>query len=416
VSSISAAPDNQLTHSGVILILSNLIGAVLGFSLSIVVGRGLGEAAFGSWTFCLAWAAILTGLCEFGLDTLLTRDAARSQQDVNQLLFSSLAAKLILVTLTGAFVMLAAPSLGINPEVTSALRVVVLVTLAGVAYGSFSAVFRAFGWMQPILWLNVTGLLVQLIGSIWIIRTGGGVLFLIWMAALVDVSQLIAACVLWYIRIRIQGGGMRISRKGILERLKRALPFALAGAISVVQLRSSVLMLGYLRGQTEVGWFGAASRFSEAAKLIPYGIFGALYPAFATEKGAAHFRNFDFPLQALAVGLALALSLLAHPILLLSYGANFVPGVPVLIWLGTGLLPSLLNGMNELYLYAVGDEIYANRLRVISLLAQAGAGVLLIFKFGAAGAAISLMIGEITIWFPLRSRVRTLLGRVPLAN
>ncbi len=416
MSSIPLLRGRTLTRSSVILIASNLAGAALGFVLSIAVGRGLGEVALGNWTFCLAWAAILTALCEFGLDTLLTRDAARSPQNLNQLLMSSLAAKAILVTLTGGSMLLLAPELGIDPVVSSALRVVVLVTTAGCAFGSFSAVFRAQSWMEPILALNVGGLSVQLLGSIWIIRSGGGVLPLIWMAGIVDTAQLLGAVALWYLRIRKLGGELNFSRSMIFQRLKQALPFALAGAIGSAQLRSGPIMLGYLRGPLEVGWFGAASRFSEAAKLIPYGIFGALYPVFASEKDADHFNQINSILNILAAVLALGLCLLASPILLLSYGTNFLPGVPILVWLGVGILPSLSNGTRELYLYAVGDEAYANGLRVVALVVQLGAGVILVSYFGGAGLAVSLLLGEIAIWFPLRGRMRQRLNPLPAAQ
>ncbi len=81
----------------------------------------------------------------------------------------------------------------------------------------------------------------------------------------------------------------------------------------------------------------------------------------------------------------------------------------MLYWLAIGLLPSLLNGTIELYLYAAGDELYATRLRALSVIAQLGSGVALVYFFGASGAAISIVLGELAIWIQLNRRAKMIL-------
>ncbi len=396
----------KILQGGLYLVTSNLAGALLGFILSVVIVRGLGRTAFGTWTFCLTWAVLLSMVCEFGLDTLLTRDAARSPQNANQFLLNSLAAKACLMALAGSGLLWFAPLLGIDGDTITGLRIAVVIAAAVVPYGSFTAIFRARNWMLPILWLNVAGLVIQLILSIWVIMAGGSILGLIWIAGSVDVLQLITAMILWWIAIRPQAGRIQFSVNVIFQQMQPALPFAAAAAIGAFQLRSSVLLLGYLRGTTQVAWFGAASRFSEAAKLIPNGVFGALYPAYATDEGGSHFKKSNGTLQFLAVLLALTLCFLARPLLVLSYGPDFLPGVPVLICLGLGLIPTLLNDTNELYLYAAGEEVYANRVRFISMLIQVGSGIVLAQLLGATGVALSIALAESVTWYPLQRRAR----------
>lgn len=399
----------RLTQNSLLLIISNIGGAVLSFGISVLIGRGLGKDGLGHWTFVFAWVSVLSMICEFGLNSLLTREASRALTDSNKLLTASITAQFIFAGIVGISVWIFSPILAIDLETAIALRLAVFIAFVGIVYGSFTAVFRSVGWILPILCLNVIGLLVQLTWSLWIISSGGKLVGLIWVAFIVDVAQLFAAFVLWRMRIKPGGGAILISLPMAINMIRQAAPFAIAAAFAVIQMRSTVMMIGYLRDVSDVGLFGAALRWSESAKLIPNGIFGALYPAFATKQGMDYFRKFDPMLQALALCFALILCFLARPILILSYGSEYIQGTPILFWLGIGLIPSILNGITQSYLYAVGDEKYATKLRGTAVIVQMGTGLMLVYFWGATGAAISIALGEIAILLPLRRRIKIIM-------
>lgn len=171
------------------------------------------------------------------------------------------------------------------------------------------------------------------------------------------------------------------------------------------------MMVGYLGDTAELGLFGAASRWSESAKLIPNGIFGVLYPAFATKYGMDYYKRSVPIINVLAAGLVLTLCLFSGPILYLSYGAEYEQGSSILFWLGIGLLPSLLNGNMQSYLYATGEEKYATKMRGLVACIQILIGLPLVYFYGAVGAALSLLVGEIAIWLPLRKRMRMIMNK-----
>jgi len=413
ISSISQISLRRLTHGSLTLIISNLSSAALGFVLSLILGRGLGEAGFGRWTFCLAWASALTMLSQFGLNTLVTREAARDKGRANQVLIGGLVAQFLFSLLLGS-VLLFAPSLGFDPESSAGLRLTILLIVAGTVYSSLAALFRAFEWMLPILWLNVGGLLLQLPWSIQVLRSGGGVLELIIVAGEVQLIQLILAIALWWFTLRPIAGPLRVAPHAVGQMVRQSLPFAVAGLVGALQMRSSPLMLGYLHGAADVGWFGAAARFTEAAKLIPNGLAGAVFPALAASGSLAAgleahenlFRMFNRTLIVTALAAAIGLSLFSRLLIGLTYGPDFLEALWPLIWLAMGLIPNLINGGLELYLYANGDEVYVTWLGVVGVLVQVIASLPLILLFSASGAAIAMGLGEVAIWFPLRRRVR----------
>jgi O-antigen/teichoic acid export membrane protein len=411
--SIGQISLHRLTHGSLTLVVSNLSSAALGFVLSLSLGRGLGEVGFGRWTFCLAWASALTMLSQFGLNTLVTREAARDKARGNQFLIGGLVAQLLFSLLLGSG-LLFAPNLGFDSESSAGLRLTILLIVAGTVYSSLAALFRAFEWMLPILWLNVGGLHLQLPWPIQVLRSGGGVRELITVAGEVQVIQLVAALGLWWFKLRPVAGPLRVEPPAVRQMVRQALPFAVAGLVGALQLRSSPLMLGYLRGAAEVGWFGAAARFSESAKLIPNGIAGAVFPALAASGSLAAgleahenlFRMFNRVLVVTGFAAAIGLSLFSRLLLGLTYGPDFLQAVWPLIWLALGLIPNLINGGLELYLYANGDETYVTWLGIAGVIVQVIASLPLILLFGASGAAIAMGLGEAAIWFPLRRRVK----------
>ena len=105
------------------------------------------------------------------------------------------------------------------------------------------------------------------------------------------------------------------------------------------------------------------------------------------------------------------LCLFSRPILGLSYGLEYIQGAPILFWLGLGILPSLLNGTMQTYLYATGEENYATKLRGLAVCIQIIAGLPMIHYFGAVGAAIGLFMGEAVIWFPLQQKMRKIIDK-----
>ncbi len=409
---VTHRPWHRLAHSSLVLVLSRLIGAALTFAISVIIGRGLGETGFGQWTLSMAWASALSMLSDFSLNTLLTREAAKSRGQANALLLGSLLGKLPFLFVIGGGVTLTAPWLGESAEVVRALRVVIFLAGVSLAYGSFTALFRAFDWMAPILWLDTGGLLAQLAGAAWLVRAGAGSFELVLLVVGVQAAQLGLAILVWWTSVLSRGGPLAVSRALVKRMLIQSIPFAVGGAIGAVLIRSNTLLLGYLRSEAEVGLFGAAWRFSESAKLVPSGMFAAAFPAFSASAANAMregdeplFPIFNRVLFILSVLAALGLALFARPILALTYGSSFLSAAPTLVWLALGLVPSLMISGFELYLFAIGEERYVVRLDAVSAAVQVLASVPLILSFGAVGAAMGILIGRLVIWAPLWRRI-----------
>ncbi|MBC7875615.1 MAG: oligosaccharide flippase family protein [Anaerolineales bacterium] len=406
---------SHLMQNSLLLIVSNVSAAILNFSISILVGRELGQAGFGRWAFLLAWAAGLTMICEFGMNSLLTRKISNSSNSLNELLFSTLLIKIFFVTITGLVLWSMSPYLGIDIETSQGLRYVIFIVLNGVMYSSFTAAFRSHGLMVPIVLINISSILFQLLGTFWLLQIQSQILPLIQWVTFIGAVQLSSAFLFWSLHFGRSGGRVTTSIPVCISLLKASVPFAISGIIGAIQMRSSVILLGYIKNESAAGLFGSASRFTEAAKLIPNGIFDAAFPVFAKAGNGMEgqkllFRQINRVIFLYCIVVVIPLLFLSSYVIKWTFGQAFLPASPILIWLGISLFPTLSNAVIELYLYASGDEKFATWLGFVNVGVQLLASLPLMYFYGAVGAVIGVLLGEIAIWLPLKLRLRSLMS------
>jgi len=369
-------------------------------AISILIARGVGDAALGAYSLALAWNLTLAQFADLGMNTLLTRDLARQPADAAIYIRASLLAKAGLgVVLTVAF-LIAAPWLVQGDSAAAALQVGASLILLNAGYGTFTAVLRAAGRMMPILALNAGGLAVQTGLIAVLLALGGGVNSLVLAAVVVQAGQLLAA---WLVTRQIvpPSAPQAVDLPLLRRLLVSALPFAIAGIIGSVELRANLFMLGWMQEERVVGWYSAASRFTDGMRLAPNALFGALLPALTalTASGSHHALRRLFVRAQLALGgfgliLALAFTFVGPPLLVLVYGAPFAPAAPALSLLSWDLVPALWVGLLTLFLYAQEQERRVNLWLGLGLGVQVAAALALIPAYGAAGAAAASLVSD----------------------
>lgn len=388
----------RIAHNTAILLGVNLSSALFGLLISVAIGRALGSDGLGRYSLVMAWTFALGIFAEFGLNTLITRDVARNHERADQYLWSSSIAKIALSLALIAVLAAFAQSLTQESETVLALRLGAVLILLNAVYGSFTAIFRAFEHMTPILVLNLSGLVIQLAGTIALIANQQGVVALIALAVIVQALQLVAAFAFYRVAFP-RGAKNFVEPLLIAQMLRAAAPFAIAGIVGAIELRANFVLLGMLQDEHAVGLYSAASRFTEAAKFLPNAFFGAVFPAFATMGLDAenHFRRARRGIFLFAIGAAVALSILAHPILALTFGSAFENAQTTLVVLAWSLVPSLVNGLTLLFLYTRGGESFANKALALSLLFQLAVTIPFIRLFGAPGAAFGALFGDLAL-------------------
>ncbi len=390
---------STLGRNALILLMNNAGGAVLAFFISVLIGRQLGAAGLGQYAFIIAWVTPLTMLADFGLGTLITRDVARDPANAPRILHTANQALPLFATILLIAAWLVLRLSDLSPIISSGIALAALLILLDPWYGLYTALFRAFERMTPILVVNVGGLALQLILSSLALRQNAGLIGVIGVLIAVNVGQL-ALIWIWWRRSGCQTPYLPDSAPPIRTLIRRASPFALAAVIGALGVRLNVLLLEHLSGDVAVGWYSAASRFVEAGRLLPNAFFGALFPALSAlaarpDALIALFRRAALLLGALSVLLAACLTATAPLLLRLAYRDSFESAVPTLILLAWSLIPSVLHALVNVYFYSRGREGQVNRVSLGALIAQVGIGWLCISAWGAPGAALSVIVVEV---------------------
>ncbi len=387
-----------IRQNALILFINNAGGAGLAFLISILIGRGLGTVGLGQYAFVMAWVTPLTMLADFGLATLITRDVARDKAAAPGILHT---ANRMLPIIAGS-VLLATWGIllvaGLTPVLTLSILVAAFLVILDPWYGLYTALFRAFERMSPILYINIGGLLIQLALTVLAIAGKVGLVGVVLALITVNTGQLVVIW-FWWRRSPIRVPYAHQPAPAVRLLIQQAAPFALAAVIGALGARLNIFLLQRLADDSSVGVYSAASRFVEAGRLLPNAFFGALFPALAGLSARPVELNHLFwraarILGGLSMALALGLTVTAPLLLRLTYGAAFVAGSPALTVLAWSLVPSTLHALLNIYFYSLGQESLVNRVSVVALIAQAGIGSLAVLRWGATGAALAVIVVE----------------------
>lgn len=256
---------------------ARIVSVVLQFIAFAMLARGLSPAGFGIFTFGLAFGRLFSVITNFGFKQVVTRDAAQRPEDEPWLLSNFFYLRIVLGV--GAFAMLAGALAvtGYDPEQrTAALVAGTLLLLSSLE--SFTAALEI---RLRMTWVAIADVVeaVALFGAVVVLLgAGAGVIAFLWAyvasnvlhGAIVTVAALRTAPLAWR---------PRFDRWIPLARA--AAPLGLAAVLGIIYYQVDVAILARLKPAADVGEYGAAYRFLDAANLLPILMMTVLAPILA---------------------------------------------------------------------------------------------------------------------------------------
>ena len=391
------------------LLLTRLITQAQLVVFTVLVARSLGVAGFGQYAFVAALIFLGNVATTFGTDTLLIREVARTRQVNDGLIPAALWLQLALSVAWLIVIVGAADSFsGQSAEVVLALKVYSLSLIPLAFFTVFTAVLRAHERMDLYLLLNGLVAFIQLGGTWLVLQYGGNLLSLVIALNVVQLIAAVFAGLLCRIGLTTFRFHWQVARDRLMQVARLAWPFALLSVLAVIYQRLGVLMLSTLGTDAQVGVFAAAARVIEPLKMLHFAVLGALLPALArlatqpddlrqTQAATRLFQRSLLLLLAFSVLAALALSVLAQPIVPLLFGAGYAESVPALQILALSLIPYTVSACLSVQLVTQGKE---RRLLWATVIGLCAAGLLnrgLIPSYGSIGAALTVVSSEVIL-------------------
>jgi O-antigen/teichoic acid export membrane protein len=266
----------RLGSNTFILLMGNGMGAVLSFVLTILIGRGWGEAGLGYYGTVLAWIYPLSLLVEMGIGTYLTRQIAQQSQHTQAMLRKALHIRFLL----GGIIMLLVMLVAFNTDDAIAYGIIISAPLLLInpLYSTFTAVMRGHEKKHPIAIMNVAMLGAQVFLTWFLSVQGYPLAWLLAVNTLTSLGQMLIA-LLW---VRATYATQEHIPSAQMIRydtmLKESFAFAIASVLAAIQSRGILLILQIHGGNIAVGLYVAAWRWLEAGRLLPMAFFDALYP------------------------------------------------------------------------------------------------------------------------------------------
>ncbi len=398
--------------------------AGLVFVTNIILARVMGAKEYGSYTFAISLALLLSGIATSGfVNLLLRRTAAYTETEEYSLLKGLIGWCMQYIIIIAAIITLIACLIFMLfnftnvPNSTTVLIAVLSVPLISLLVFYQSALNGGHFIVQSQLPEKIIKpSLIVLIVSI---------IFSLSIPSINAVTCIVINCIATFFALAI---AYLSFRKNILtlthdiaseyetpEWTVNYKNLFLLGILSIINSKLDVLMLGFMRPPEEVGIYNASSKLSELVSFSLFVINIGLAPMISKLYASKQINN----LQKLVTKISRITLLIALPIILILlfggryilslFGPDFILGYHCLIILAGAQLVSILAGSSGYLLTMTGNENSATVAMIISLVINVLLNILLIPKFGIKGAAYSTAASIIAwnICMAIMARIKT---------
>jgi O-antigen/teichoic acid export membrane protein len=416
------SPEENKTATRLIKNSAWLFGAeasskIIGLATQIIAARYLGDKGYGSYSLAFALSGIFTVFLDMGLSIYICKQVSHYPEKANRYLKSVFGLKKILaLPVVGALICLVL----LMPGESEIQVVVCAIGLALVVNGfteMYLAVFRAFEWMSLVcVLLVVQRALFFALGFISLFMGYQVVPFAI-LFLVVSVFSLILAR--WNMKKRSEGEKPLLDWGLSKTILKKSLPVCGIFLFSYIYFRIDVVLVYFLIGDAETGWYNAAFKWVEVLALLVASIRSALFPTLSRVysdpgnqfqsicKEAVRYLFF------IGIPLTVGTIALAPELVKLLYGDLYEMSVQILQIMMLGFF---LICVNEFVIYLLlSADRFSEMLKVVLLgsVLNIVLNILVIPEWGVIGAAAVAGLTELFLFFMLYNCMGRISGAIP---
>jgi O-antigen/teichoic acid export membrane protein len=386
---------SRLFRNSTLSFSTNVVTKAVNTVAFILIARLSQADQAGIFSLGTTYLVIFTATA-WGLDELLVRQVARNRQEAGQYFGPFLSLRVLISLVAYALMYLFVHSV-MGYAVSTAYPILILgISLIPDSLSSVGqALLAAHERFEIPLIAGGIASLIKLGGAVWALFYGNGLPQVGW--AWVAGSSVGAVITLW--AAARQAGRLHLAmwanRLFWATNLRLAVPFLTIGFLLTLEYQTDVIILSKVRGEAEVGWYGAVTTIVFALTMIAQSYRAAVYPLMVryhkSDPGKlGHLYDLSmFYLGSLALPMAAGLTLLSQPIILTVYKSGFSNAILPLQIIAWYMVFNYLNIPNS-RIMLVGEQ---QKLLTYFLIASMGLNILLNLildpPLGAVGASIA---------------------------
>jgi O-antigen/teichoic acid export membrane protein len=378
------------------LFLERLFRLILSFVVNIYIIRYLGAEEFGLLSYALSYVGLFSALAALGLESLTVREIVQNPVEKANILGTVLALRLF-----GSGIMLLLIMISfLFIEESSGTILLIMIISAGPVFQSFWVVDsynQAKVQVKLSTLVHISSLTVSAIIKILLMVFDASVIYF----AAITSAEFLFSGIGFLISYQAQEKDFfrwKFRFDMGMKLLRDSWPLILSGVVISIYMKIGQVMISRMLSNTDVGYYAAAVRLSEAWYFIPMAIASSLFPAIVNYKKINEELYLN-RLQKLydlltwtAIAIAVPVSFFSEEIILLLLGEEYLASAPVLviyIWAG---IATFLGVASSQYLIAENLTKMSFYRTLIGMIANVILNFILIPKYGITGSAVATLI------------------------
>ena len=400
------ALGQRVAKNASVLMVGQLITWGLAILLTIFMPRFLGPAAIGNFQLASSIWAIMTIFVTFGMDTLLTKEIARSPDKIDQLFGTSVVLRAILFVFGLIAVGVYTSLLGYS---TQTIILVFIVGIANIFVQLTSACQATLQGLERMEYVSLSDIVSKTFitfATLALLFLGYGVI----PVALVLIGGGIASSMIQFISLnRLHPIKLKPDWSIAIWMIKASFPYLLIVGIRTVYVQIDVVIISLLVSEVVLGWYSVASRLFSTLLFIPTVLMMAVFPAMSRMHTVSSDilqkimrKNFDLMLI-FGIPIGIGLFVIADPLVILLFGPAFAGSGPVLAIMGLVLILTYQNMLLGQFLISTDRQAIWTRVMAVATLITVPLDLVFIplcqkmFHNGAIGGSLSFLVTESVI-------------------
>lgn len=393
----------RLAKNTTLLFISQMVSYVLGFFITMYTAQYLGTAGFGTLSTALSLGYIFAVLTDLGLGTVTTREVSRDKSLQDKYFTNTSILRLGLALLTFVSIVLFVNIANFIYHMYTPQTVIVIYIIgASIVFnglsGTFTAIFQALQKMEYQSISLILNSALMFVGTLTAIFFNKDLFFFAMLYVIANVACLIFILIVYLWKFKLpkwdfDTGFIKIT-------LLAALPLSIVSIFSLIAFRVDTVLLSFLKSSADVGIYSASYRLLEVFLFIPAVFTMAVFPIFSqffvSAKDSLKFtyqKSFKY-LTILSLPVAVGITLLAEPIILLIYKSSFLPSVLVLQILIWTIPITFLNYIFGSILPAMDRQGTLLKITFISMVFNIALNLYAIPIYSYVGAAVVTVLTE----------------------
>jgi len=389
----------KIAKNTTILFISQIITYVIGFFITLYTARYLGVEGFGILSLALALTGIYIIFNDLGLNTLTVREVSRDKSLQKKYVGNTIVLKLIFSASTFLITVLTVYIVHYPDLVKDVIYIITISYIFNAFSGIFYAIFQSHQEMEHQSIVTVLNSVVMITGVLLAIYYHLDVIafaFIYLIANGVNLAYILIAYSWKFSLPKIE-----VDLNFWKSTLKNALPMAITSIFAVLVFRVDTVMLSLFKAVTAVGFYAAAQRLMEALIFFPAVYTTSIFPVFSTfyvssksPLNLAYEKSFKY-LTILSLPIAVGITFLASPIILLIYKSAYTPSILALQILAWVLPFIFVNYILGSLLTAMDRQYTLLKITAVCLIFNVGLNLIFIPYFSFLGAAFVTVITEV---------------------